>query len=177
MPGGCNETSVHSPIKDFAKFTKLFFIHDLQQFRLDLRIHVFNLVKENRPPVRDLEQTCSGLRGAPESAIGVSEQLDLQQVTRKFTAVQIDEKLAGPRAVVMKPLRHGFLAGSGFATNQNGGIAQCKFVGGIRKSSHAVANAQEWIHDSATALDLLRQMLTMALPIFQAALDQQIERR
>src|SRR5580704_10112018 len=49
MPGGCNETSVHSPIKDFAKLTKLLFIHDLEQFRLDLRVHVFDLVKENRP--------------------------------------------------------------------------------------------------------------------------------
>jgi hypothetical protein len=45
----------------------------------------------------------------------------------------------------------------------------------ISKSSNAVAFAQESIHDSATAPEPFRQLLTLVPTIVEAALDQKVE--
>ena len=78
-----------------------------------------DFVEEQRALVRLLEPALPVADGAGERAAHVAEQLRLEQRLRNRAAVERDEPVRAPRAVVVNRARDDFLAGAGFAGDEN----------------------------------------------------------
>ena len=91
-----------------------------QQLGLHLQADVADLVEEQRAAVGRLEAADLVADGAGERALDVAEQLAFQQSRRQGGAVDLDEGLAGPRAVLVDGPGQQLLAGAALAADQHG---------------------------------------------------------
>src|SRR5438270_514291 len=78
-------------VLDVAQAPEPLFLQDFQQRRLDLQVHVADLVEKDRAAVRHLEQALFRRRRASEGPLLVSEQLGLEELARDAGAIEIDE--------------------------------------------------------------------------------------
>src|SRR5262249_44251159 len=69
-------------------------LQDLQELRLQARVHLGDLVEEDRAAVRDLELAELALLRAGERALLVAEQLALEQLLRQRRTVHFHERAA-----------------------------------------------------------------------------------
>ena len=90
-----------------------------QQLDLHLRRHVADLVQEQRAAVGRLEPADLVADGVGESPLDVAEQFTFQQAGRQVGAMDLDERLAGPRAVVVDGAGQQPLAGAALAAQQH----------------------------------------------------------
>ena len=123
-----------------------------QQLGLHLQADVADLVEEQRAAVGQLEAADLVAVGAGERALDVAEQLAFQQARRQGGAVDLDERLAGPRAVVVDAPGQQFLAGAALAAEQHGGSA----------GGHLADQLQQLPHRRAGADDAVRWPAAMA---------------
>jgi hypothetical protein len=93
---------------------------------LDLRRHrhVADLVEEQRAAVGVFELPDPIAGGVGEGAADVAEELALEDVLAEGGAVERHERLALPRAVLMRGLGHELLAGAGLTLDQHGGVGR-----------------------------------------------------
>ena len=87
--------------------------------RLQRRAHRPHFVEEQRAAVRLLEAPDALADGAGERAAHVPEQLRFEQRLGQRAAVDGDEALVAPRAVVVNGAGHQLLAGAGLAADQD----------------------------------------------------------
>ena len=94
---------------------------DAEQLDLRRERDVADLVEEQRAAVGVLEPALPLAVGAGEGPLDVAEQLALQDVLAEGRAVQRDERLVPPRAVVVQGLGHELLARAALARDQDRG--------------------------------------------------------
>src|SRR5207248_11404387 len=95
-----------------------------QEFRLQARLHLADLVQEQRAAVGLLEAADPPPVGARERALLVSEELRLEQRLRDRGAVHLDQRPA--RALRLRVDRVGddLLPGAALALNEHRGLAR-----------------------------------------------------
>ena len=94
-------------------------LQDAQHLGLQGRRHVADLVEKERAAVALLELADAAAVGPGEGALLVAEQFALQQRLRDGGAVDGQERLVGPLAVVIEGAGHQFLARAAFAQDQH----------------------------------------------------------
>ena len=101
-------------------------VEEAQQFGLQVRRHLADLVEKYRALVGQLQQPrlAAPLR-AGEGAGGVAEQLAFGQALRQCRAVQRQERRAAPGTDGVAGTGHQFFAGAGFALDQQRRIEGC----------------------------------------------------
>jgi hypothetical protein len=98
------------------------FLQHPQELHLEGGRGLADLVQEQGAAVGLLEQADAVLEGAGEGAPLVAEQFRLQQVVRQGAAVLHHEGLVGAAAGVVDGPGQEFLAGAGFAGEQDGHV-------------------------------------------------------
>src|SRR5262249_21664503 len=148
---GRDETDVDVAIAHAAHTAKLLLLDHLEQLRLDLQVHVADLVEEDRPAVRDLEQPHLRAGRAGERAPLVAEQLRLEQLARERGAVEVHDRLVGARALLVQPLRKERLARPGLALNEDRALGDEHAVRTALELADRVARAEKWVDRLARA--------------------------
>ena len=92
--GGRDHAHVDVDLLVAAKLGELGVLQDVQQLGLQRRLHLADLVEEDRAGVRLLELADARRRGAGEGALLVAEQLALEQLRRQRGAVHLHERRA-----------------------------------------------------------------------------------
>ena len=110
-----------------------------QQLHLERRAHRADFVEEQRALVRLFESSLSRADGARERAAHVTEQLCFEERLWNRTAVECDEALRPPRAVVMNRTRNDFLTGAGLAGDQDRAV----------RSRHGLEQMKQLLHRTA----------------------------
>ena len=100
---------------------KLPALQDAQEFGLESRRNLSDLIQEDGSPVGDFEESAAIVGGAGECALGVTEEFAFEQGVGKCCAVHRDERGIAPVGVLMEQVGDDFLAGSRLAGNQDGG--------------------------------------------------------
>ena len=96
------------------------FLQDAQQLGLQLQREVPHLVQEDGPAVGQLELPLLVADGAGEGPLHVPEQLAFQEVPRDGGTVDGDKGSGAARTPRVDGARHQFLAGAGFAGDEDG---------------------------------------------------------
>src|SRR5262249_28923338 len=86
-----------------------------KQVELDVLVELADFIEEQRPAVRDLEQSLVIALGAGERALAMAEQFAFDEVLGQRAAVDGDEWLIAPLALFEDRARRELLAGAGFA--------------------------------------------------------------
>ena len=97
-------------------------LQHVQQFRLQQRRHLADLVEQNRALVAELEFARLGVVRASEGARLVAEQFALQQVGGNGGAVHLEEGAMRARGKLVDQARQNFLAGPALAQQQHGDV-------------------------------------------------------
>ena len=96
-----------------------------------------DLVEEQRAAVGRLNKAgLAGIQGSGESALGIAEQLRLQQVLRQGGAVDLDDGGIGSAAVAVDVLGQHLLAGAGLAGDEDGGVRLGHLSGSLEDGLH-----------------------------------------
>src|SRR5207253_1137953 len=114
-----DQPDVGCAVLHVAEAAESLLLEHLEQARLNLRIHVADLVEEDRAAVRNFEQSLLRGDSAGERSLFVAEQLRLEELARNAGAVEIDERLGSAAAVPVNPPRQDRLAGAGLAVNEH----------------------------------------------------------
>ena len=114
-----------------------------QQLRLQRHGHVADLIEEERPPRRLLEQTRARLLRIRECPAHVAEELRLEQRLRDRGAVDRHERPTGSAAARVKSARHELLARAALPCNQDGHLGVGNAAEHVHDMSHGVTVAHE----------------------------------
>ena len=98
---------------DFALF------EHAQQLGLRADGHFADFIQQQRTPAGQFEITGAALRCARERALFVTEQLAFDQCLRQGCAIHGEKRAGAPGAQIVDGARSDFLAGAGFAADQN----------------------------------------------------------
>ena len=110
--GGGDDADVDTDRPVVSDALELAFLQHPQQLRLQGGAHGADLVEKQRPLVRRLQAALPGRDGVGVGAADVSEELGLEQGLGHRAAVQGDEPMAAPGAVVVYRLGRELLAGA-----------------------------------------------------------------
>ena len=108
-----------------------------QQLGLHRLGQLADFVEEDRAAVGHFEQADAVLVGAGERAFAMAEQLAFDERLGQGAAVDRDERLVGPRALVVNGAGDQFLAGAGFAEDQHGRVRRRDFGDQRANAFHA----------------------------------------
>ena len=117
--GGGDHAHVHLDRVRVADPLELALLQHPQQLHLQRRAHRPDFVEEQRAFVRLLEAALPVADRAGERPAHVAEELRFEQRFRNRAAVERDEAMHAPRAVVMDGPRDDFLPGARFARDEN----------------------------------------------------------
>ena len=133
---------------------------------------VAHFVEEQRAAMRLFEPALPGADGAGERAAHVAEDLGFEQVLRDRAAVERDELLPAPRARVMDRARHDFLAGAGFAADQNRARRARDGLERLKQIAHRPTAADD-AFEAVALLQLLAQpgVLRLQPPLLDGAVE------
>ena len=138
-----------------AEPLELALLQHAQQLDLDVRVHVADLVEEQRAAVGPLEAPLLARRRAGERPFLVAEQLRLDQRVGQRRAADLHERLGCALRVVVDRLRDQLLAGARLAADQHRGV-------GARDLHHLLADC---VHRAAGAEDLREVVALAQLPL------------
>ena len=97
-------------------------LQNAEKLGLHCEVHVADLVEKQRAAVGLAEAAGPVMRRPGERAAHMAKQLALQQRRRHRGTVDGNQPSCAARAVGVDAARHDFLAGAGFAGDQNGGV-------------------------------------------------------
>jgi hypothetical protein len=98
--------NIHLVSSTAAQAFEFLFLQYSEQFGLQLRRNVADLVKEEGALVGQLEPAKFLRNGSSERALFVAEQLAFQQIQWDGSAVQLDERASAPRADIVNRARN-----------------------------------------------------------------------
>ena len=114
LVGGAQDAAVRLHLALAADAEELLLLQDVEQFRLQVQVHLADLVEEDGAALRHLEAAVLAAVGAGERPLLEAEQLALEQLPRQGGAVDLDERLVRPSGRLVKSLGDQFLAGAAF---------------------------------------------------------------
>ena len=138
-------------------------------FDLQLRTHAGDFVEKNGAAVRRLESAGFVVDGSGERSLDVAEQLAFQQTLGQGPAVDAHVGTIGAGAETVEAAGDEFLAGAGFADEQDAGRVGAT-AGSSDKSPHggAFANdARQRCIQRALRWGIRRHCLKKVLPLIQ----------
>ncbi|OPZ01793.1 MAG: hypothetical protein BWZ09_02644 [Alphaproteobacteria bacterium ADurb.BinA305] len=153
--GRRNHTHVDRHRSRATERAELPFLQHAQQFHLEGRRGLADLVEEDRAAIGLLEAPGAVLVGTGEGAALVAEQFGLEQLVGQRTAVLDDEGLVGPPAAVVDGARHHLLAGSRFAADQYRQVEGCHLPDQGADSIERAARCPDQAVEAELALDAL----------------------
>ena len=107
--------------------------------------HLADFVQEDGAAVRLFEQADARVDGAREGALGVAEELGFEQMIGQRGAVDGHHAGRRPAARNMQRARGHFLAGAGFAGDENRGTAVGDQIDDFHYLAHRAAGANQQI--------------------------------
>ena len=117
--GGAEDAHIDLHFAVAAHPTEAAVVEKTQQLGLQIRRHFADFIEEHRALVGQLHQPrLTAALGAGKGAGGVTEQFAFGEVLRQCGAVQRQERCTVARADGVAGPRHQFLAGAGFALDQ-----------------------------------------------------------
>ena len=152
-----------------AEPLELALLQHAQQLHLDARIHVGDLVEEQRAAVGQLEPPLLARHGAGERALLVAEELRLDQRVGQRRAAHLHERLRRAQRVVVDGVRNQFLAGARLAANHDRRVRARDLGDLLADPAHHAAGAEDLREVvalpqlSLEALVLLHQPLAIRL--------------
>ncbi len=123
LVGGAHPANVHGPGPGLAEPPDLPVLEHAEEFRLEGKGQVPDLVQEKGPAVGFLDEADLVPRGPRERPSGIAEELALQEVVGNGPAIDGDEFPGPPRARLMDGPGHQLLSGAAFTGDENGGAA------------------------------------------------------
>ena len=157
-----DQPDASGPVAHFAEPPESPFFENLQELGLDLEVDVADLVEEERPAVRALEEPGLGGDRAGERAFLVAEQLGLEQLAVEPRAVQVDEDLVAAGTAPVQPGCEHALPRPGFALDQDRTIA----FENARRPLVELANGAAFADEGIDRLPLTRGLvLTLPAPV------------
>ena len=145
--GGRQEAHVDGPRLQGADAEHLPLLEHPQQLRLERDRHLADLVEEDGPALRRLEQAWLALRRPRERAALEAEQLALEQRLGQGRAVDAEQRRVGARRALVQPPRHDLLADAGLSQDEHVDLA-----GGDPIGHPAVARARDALLDHGLGL-------------------------
>ena len=131
---------------DAAEALELAELDHPQQLDLEVRREVADLVEEDRAAVGPFEAAELSLDGPGEGPLLVAEQLAFEQRLGQGGAVDLDERLVRPQAVVVDGVGDEVLARAALAADQHGRVAVGHLLDQPVHLLHRVARADHVVH-------------------------------
>ena len=117
-------------------------LEEAEEFGLELRADLGDLVEEERPAGGGADDPVEGLVGAGERPLAIAEQLALEHLARDRRAVEGDERLRGAARRAMDRPREYFLAGAGLAGEQDGDVGGRDALGDGEQLGHLLGHPE-----------------------------------
>ena len=121
---GCQQAHVHLPRLRAPNSQDLPIRDHAQELGLRGGRHLRHFVEEEGSLVGSLEEPLTAAVGAGKGALFVAKELAFEQRLRKGRTVHRHKGFGGPGAVLMDGASHQFLAGAGFAGDQDRGAGR-----------------------------------------------------
>ena len=115
--GGGDNAEVRPAMRERTHRAKLLLLQNAQQLGLEVERQLADLVKERRATVGHFDQAGLRSNGAGECPFDVAEQLALHERAHQGGTIDGDKRAYGLN--LMYGARHHFLAGTGFAEQQD----------------------------------------------------------
>ena len=138
-----DDAHVHRTIRALADAPHPSVFEHAQQPRLQRRLHVPDLVEEQRSAVRFFEQPAPRDLRVGECAACVTEQLRLDQVRRDRRAIELDEGLRRTPALPMNRVRDQLFPGAALAANQHARFGGRDLLDRLAQALHGVRIAED----------------------------------
>ena len=169
LVGGRDHPHVHGHRGGAAHRLDLLLLEGAQDLGLGLQGHVPHLVEEQGAPVGQLELALARGQGPGERALGVAEELALDEVLGDGGAVHLDEGARGAAALVVDVAGHELLARAVLAEDEPSTVAG----GGLGDLGAEPVQGRALPHHDEALLDLLleRAVLHLQAPRPQGVLD------
>ena len=147
----------------FANAADFVVLQKAQEFHLGGGRELADFVQEQRTAVRGLEQALLVARGTGVRSLLGTEKFAFDEVFRDGPAVDCDERLRGALAVAVHDVREEFLAGTGFARNEDGTGRRGDLVNRLQNLAHLGGVAQQAVehlrfHQLVRVLGLLLRL-------------------
>src|SRR5688572_14810098 len=152
------EVDVHEPVA--ADRPVLTLLQDAQQLGLEVRRHLADLIEQQRPAFRHLEETDLVGCGARERPLLVAEQLTLDQVLRNRRAVDLDERALDAVRVVVNRVGDQLLARAVLALDQDVRVAGGHALDELEEILHLLALPDD-VREAVLAANLLLELLVL----------------
>ena len=123
----------------------------LQQFGLELKVHVANLVEQECAAVGNFEHARLTLESTCESSALIAEQFALHEFGRQCRAVEFQERFVSAPGKRMQMAREYLFAGSRLSLDQRGGFGRSDGGSKRVKFTHARAPLSERVLDRRRA--------------------------
>ena len=117
--GGRDDPDVDLCRPAAAHGLELVFLQHAEQLDLHVERQLTDFVEEQRAAIGQFEASDPAIERAGERTSDMSEQLALDQPCRDRAAVDFHERMLVTRAAAVDGARHQFLAGAGFAEDQD----------------------------------------------------------
>src|SRR5690606_32358805 len=119
LVGGGDDADVHADLLLAAEAAEGALLEGTQELDLDVRLHLGDLVQEERPAVGELEAAGLLVDRPGEGALLVAEQLVLQDLTREGAAVDRDERALLAGRLLVDRAGDELLAGAALAHDED----------------------------------------------------------
>ena len=141
--GGGDDADIDSDRPVVSDAFELAFLQHPQQLGLQEAAHGADLVEKERPPVRRFQPSRPRGDGAGVGAADMAEQLGLEQGLGHRAAVEGDEAMPAPGAVVVNRLGRQLLAGAGLPGDEDGARARGHGLQQVEQLAHPGAAAHQ----------------------------------
>src|SRR5258707_3886500 len=120
--GRRDDTNIDARGTGAAYGLELALLEHTEQFRLKLHWHVSDFIQKQCAAVRQRKSADVRIDSSGEGSAFVPEKLTFEKTGRHCRTVHFDEIPAAARAKLVNRARDNFLAGPGFAGDQDGGV-------------------------------------------------------
>ncbi len=158
LVGGGDQAHIDLDVAGAAHPAEFALLQHAQQLDLHHRRQFADFIEKQGAAVGDLEEAGLLLDGAGEGAFFVAEEFALEQVFGDGAAVDGDEGVLPPLAVVMDRLGDQFLAGAAFAGHQDVDPAAGDFLDEVVDPLHRLAFADQTAEGVTLAEFLLERL-------------------
>src|SRR5205085_1698891 len=114
-------------------------LQDVEQFRLQRRLHLADFVEQKSSAVGLLELPDAGICRACEGAALVPEELALEELSGKCCAIHLDERAVAARGSLVNRAADQLFSHAALAANQDADVAVGYLLNHGRDAAHLLA--------------------------------------